>query len=231
MLEINQLYMQLPNMSIKLENTVFKPGLHVIIGPNGAGKTTFLHGIIGYGQQIKTRSVMYNNRKLNDTSDVISFIPQENPRFGINVDEYLRLTGNSNEASESIAYFSLDDYLDQPITTLSGGEFKRVLCAQVHHENKPVILADEIEAHLDVNQKYLVMDWLKEAARTKIVIASIHDLSLAMTYADTVTLMSEGNFIELTQDKNKLSEDKLSDAFNTSLKIMDVDGCLMVIRK
>ncbi|MFC3899323.1 ABC transporter ATP-binding protein [Aliicoccus persicus] len=231
MLEINQLYMQLPNMSIKLENAVLKPGLHVIIGPNGAGKTTLLHGIIGYGQQIKNRGILYNKRKLNDTSDVISFMPQENPRFGIHVDEYLRLTGNSNDASQSIARFSLEEFLDQPITTLSGGEFKRVLCAQVHHENKPVILADEIEAHLDINQKYLVMDWLKEEAKTKIVIASIHDLSLAMTYADSVTLMHDGNFIELTQDKNKLSEDKLSYAFNTSLKIRDVDGRLMVIRR
>lgn len=231
MLKINQLHIQLPNMSIELSNKTFEPGLHIIIGPNGAGKTTLLHGIIGYSELIKSRDVHYNQQQLVNTSEIISFIPQENPKFGINVSDYLHLTAQMNDADASIERFNLAPYLNQPITTLSGGEFKRVICAQVHHENKPVIIADEIEAHLDINQKYMVMDWLKEEAKTKTVIASVHDLSLAMTYADTVILMKSGEIVHHSEDKTKLSSEALSQAFDTVLKIVEVEGSTIVIRK
>lgn len=231
MLDIRQLHIELPMFSIQLNQANFNTGLHIFIGENGSGKTTLLHGIIGYGDHIKKRNIYYNNHQLHDTSEVISFIPQENPRFGINVDAYLSLTGRSNDTTKSIERFNLQQFLNQPIQTLSGGEFKRVLVAQVHHENKPIIIADEIEAHLDINQKYMVMDWLKEEAQTKTVIASVHDLSLAMTYADTITLIRNGQILKHSTDKTHITDQDLSHAFNTELKMIGMDHTIQVIRK
>lgn len=230
MLQISQLNIQLPIFSIELKDAVFDHGLHIIIGPNGAGKTALLHGIIGFNELIKSRTVLMDNYKIDDMSDVLSFIPQDNPRFGISVSDYIRMT-NDNNPIDSAAYFDVGHLLDQSITTLSGGEFKRVLCAQVKNEGKPIIIADEIEAHLDINHKYMIMDWLKEEAKHKTVIASIHDLNLAMTYADTLTIMRDGMFLTLTAQLETVGETLLSQAFDSEIKLLQIEDQTVVIRK
>ena len=230
MLEINQLKVQLPIFSISLNHAVFDRGLHIIIGPNGAGKTALLHGLIGFSEKIKSRSISVDGYMLNDTSEVMSFIPQDNPRFGISVRDYIHMTSKKKH-SESAEYFGASEVLEQSITTLSGGEFKRVICAQVRNENKPIIIADEIEAHLDINHKYMIMDWLKEEAKEKTVIASIHDLNLAMTYADTLTVMSEGQFLATTAPIDTVDSHLLARAFKSDIHLLQIDNQTVVIRK
>lgn len=230
MLQINQLHIELPVFTIELNNAVFEKGLHIIIGPNGAGKTALLEGIIGFSSYIKSRTMYMGGQPLNNTRDVLSFIPQDNPKFGISTRDYIRLT-NDKDPAKSAAYFDASHILEQSITTLSGGEFKRVVCAQVKNENKTVIIADEIEAHLDINHKYVVMDWLREEAKEKIVIATIHDLNLAMTYADTLTVMAGGMFLATAAPVDTVDDALLSQAFNSNIQLINIEGQTVVIRK
>ena len=222
MLKIDHLETMQRNFSLDIENVTFHRGVNIILGPNGGGKSTLLKGMLGYGgSHILSREIAYHGSALGDISDIISFLPQENPRFRIRVEEYLIMTAAAGKVAEErvaeiIRRFHIGHLLGRSIEELSGGEFKRVQCAQIALEDKPIIMIDEIEQGLDLFHQHEMMKWLTREGQKKIVITTMHEAQLAMTYGDTITLLQAGH-AEGPLPAAQVTSGQLSECYNIRL--------------
>jgi phosphonate transport system ATP-binding protein len=97
----------------------------------------------------------------------------------------------------------------QRAETLSGGQQQRVAIARALMQEPKIVLADEPIASLDPHNAAKVMDALKSINKEdgKTVIANLHTLDTARTYADRIIGMAEGKIVfdgppkELTDQK------------------------------
>src|SRR3546814_6995056 len=88
------------------------------------------------------------------------------------------------------------DLRDRIATELSGGERARVLFARALAVEAPALIADEPLASLDPGHQIDVMDMLRaEAAGGALVIAVLHDLTLAARYCDRLLLIDGGRIV------------------------------------
>ena len=88
------------------------------------------------------------------------------------------------------------DLRDRIATELSGGERARVLFARALAVEAPALIADEPLASLDPGHQIDVMDMLRaEAAGGALVIAVLHDLTLAARYCDRLLLIDAGRIV------------------------------------
>ena len=234
MLSVDKLSIDYGQFSIHADNLTFENGLHVLIGENGSGKSSLLTGIIGYNtKDIKARKLAFNHTPIDRTADYISYLPQQNISFQITVEDFIKMTArrrpSQNETDKVLQDFKLEGLRNASADSLSGGEFKRALCAQIHFEDKPVLLFDEIEQGLDINYQHLVMTWLKKLSSCRIVIMAMHDLNLALNYADTVTCMKRGTLTEVKVPAAEVTEKMLSDTFSREMKIIHYEGNIIAL--
>ncbi|KKK35148.1 hypothetical protein WN59_05860 [Salinicoccus sediminis] len=228
MLTIEKLEMDYGKFQMTAENMDFGQGLHVILGPNGSGKSSLMRGIIGYGGASMTkRAVYYEGERVLKTHRFLSYLPQNNPRFRLSVREYTGLTadaGNRALQDSLLEMFNLKPLSENTVEELSGGEFKRVQCAQIAMEQKAVLLLDEVEQGLDLKYQHRILKWMKGEAAKKTVIANMHDVPLAMTYADTITMMRDGKVLVQGIGPEDVTSAMLSDCYSIPLTVERREG-------
>jgi len=184
-----------------------------IVGPNGSGKTTLLrlmlsivkasNGTIEFdGQSVGA----YNSKEL---SQLRSSVPQSTTINSgltvLNIIELAQLKQTllwSNAESkkekalkdqaiqEAISITGVGGLLDRQIDSLSGGEKQKVLIARAIAQNTPIILLDEPTNHLDPSARIEILEIIRALKKTRVVV--LHDLDLALSYADRVFVMSDG---------------------------------------
>ena len=216
MLTINELSIDLGSFHLNM-NTKIRPGLTMIVGQNGSGKSTFLTGLTGfYDEKSGTvRDVNYNSKPLSHHT--YAYLPQEMPRSLLSVKDFV----------EMLDIFNLTDLRNARIETLSGGEFKRAQLAQIILEDKPILLLDEIDQSLDIAFQKHVFEYLS-TLKDKIIIASVHQLSLSLKYADEILVIKKGALLSQNAPQN-IDEITLSNAFDTSVKIRELSGSRHII--
>ncbi|QTA38748.1 ABC transporter ATP-binding protein [Thermosipho ferrireducens] len=197
--------------SVKNINISVKKGSFVgIIGPNGAGKSTILKlisrilkcddGTIEvFGNDISHIS----RRKL---ASYISFVRQEfSPAFEFKVREIVEMGGlhrkrsffsgyeNKNKLEEALGLVELSDFKERYFSTLSGGEQRRVLIARALYQGSPIIIVDELTAHLDISQAIHIAEILKKLTDSgKSVLAAFHNINIAAKYCDYIYGLKDG---------------------------------------
>jgi len=182
-----------------------------VIGPNGAGKSTLLSALAGLlkpdsgavrldGVSIHALSGMKLARRR-------AYLPQ-NPRceWPISVERLVALgltptlpalggLPASFGARITLALQACDllDHREQPATTLSGGELARAMLARALVADPDVLIIDEPIAGLDPKHALDTARRLQLLAQGgKLVVASIHDLTLAGRYASRIFALSNG---------------------------------------
>ena len=162
-----------------------------IIGPNGAGKTSLLRAIMGLVSPFEGR-VRYH-KILN-----FGYVPQSlhiPVFFPLTVRRFLEILPSkpSQCALESeVANSKLEALQHRLISTLSGGEWQRVLFARALLSHPDILVLDEPVSgldHIGAREIYQrIVHWKKNKRRTALIVS--HDLHLVMSSADRVLCLN-----------------------------------------
>lgn len=84
---------------------------------------------------------------------------------------------------------------EQSVTKLSGGQLQRVFLARVFAQSPQIILLDEPANHLDLRSQAELLESLQNwtAEEERCVLGVFHDISLALSFADTALLLEQGS--------------------------------------
>ena len=191
-----------------------------ILGPNGCGKTTLLRGIMGILPAQGTVTVdgetfkgMHTRKKAQRvalmsqlSSAYFAYTVYETVMLGRYAHLKRSAIWGESEKDNQIVRESLEKtgmfkYKDRLITELSGGQLQRVFLAQVFAQDPQVILLDEPTNHLDLKYQVELVETLKEWVQKekRCVVGVLHDINLALSFADTVLLMEQGTVKAINQ--------------------------------
>jgi iron complex transport system ATP-binding protein len=203
-----------------------------VLGANGAGKSTLLKVLAGLMKPSSGRVMLdakalpaYSTRQLAARR---AYLPQ-NPHleWPISVERLVALgltprlpaTGHLPEKfapaiANALEQCDLADKRQQPATTLSGGEFARAMLARAIVGNPGLLIVDEPITGLDPKHAMQSMQLLSDIARKgTLVIASLHDLTLAARYPGRVIILVDGTVIG---DTSLLTEELVHRAFGVT---------------
>ena len=189
-----------------------RPGEIVLLaGRNGAGKSTLLRLLVG-AERPAAGHVELHGRRLAQWPALarareVGFVPQEaeNP-FEFTGRELVtmgrhphRPRGSSLRADDLAAVDRALDavdaraFADRPVTTLSGGEHRRIAVARALATETPLLLLDEPTSNLDLEHALqLVQLLLRLRAAGRGVLVASHDLNLLARHCDRTVLLHEG---------------------------------------
>jgi len=190
-------------------------GMVAIFGRSGCGKTTLLN-VIGGLDSYLSGSVEIDGEKITTDSDAlrnrhIGYIFQNyNLSTGEtcfdNVAAALRLCGMSDKKdgdvihSRTMAALSavgMAPYAGRYPDTLSGGQKQRIAIARAIVKSPDIILADEPTGNLDETNTVMIMDILREIAKTRLVLIVTHEGYLVDKYCDRVIGITDGKITSI----------------------------------
>lgn len=114
----------------------------------------------------------------------------------------------------ALASVDLEDLARRDVLTLSGGERRRLAIAQVLTQQPDVYLLDEPTNHLDPQHQLDALRLFRERADTgAAVIASLHDVNLAVRYADRCLLLYGDGRWDIGATDDVLDEHRLTELY------------------
>ncbi len=197
----------LNNVSFTLPNT----GMVFIVGKSGSGKSTMLNliaGLDGYTSgDIIVNGVSFNDFTHSDFDNYrnqdIGFIFQdfclmdnltvyENVKFSLD----LQRKADDELIQETLKQTDLEGLNHRLPKELSGGQKQRVAIARALVKKPKLILADEPTGNLDSATSQQVLKILKNISETNLVLIISHNYDDAMTYADRIIELSDGQIVK-----------------------------------
>ena len=204
-----------------------------VIGPNGAGKSTLLGAMAG-DRAVAEGRVLLDGQPIGKWNKTL--LPQHSAVAfdftGLQI-VILGLLAHrsrlSDKAMRAIAEQTLGEtealgFAERPYTVLSGGERQRVQLARVLAQcdadpaARPFLLLDEPISGLDLAHQHAAL----ASARRRVdkglgVLAVLHDLNMAATYADRVGIVENGRLTALGPTDEVLLPERLSQTFATPI--------------
>jgi iron complex transport system ATP-binding protein len=186
-----------------------------VIGPNGAGKSTLLATLAGLARPDRGTVLM-------DDAPLTTLTPRELARrrawlpqsarcewplsvarmVALGLAPRLRGFGEPGPAEQArieavLADCDLLALRDQAVTTLSGGELARAMLARALVADPEVLIVDEPLAGLDPAHAWDAARRLRALAveEGRLVIASIHDINIALRRATRVWALRDGQLL------------------------------------
>ncbi|MFP4000035.1 MAG: ABC transporter ATP-binding protein [Desulfobacterales bacterium] len=222
-------------LSLGLEQGRF----YAVIGPNGCGKTTLMDLMCGH-RKPESGSLRLNKNSLDSYSARalarhVALVPQEyRVNFPYTAKEVVAMAryphlprfsapaaGDMELVESAMRECGAEMLADRFMTELSGGEKQRVVFARALAQKTPVLLLDEPCANLDIRHALILME--AAAGRTKkqgnTVTAVMHDINLALRYADELILMARGKIAAAGRVRDVLEPGVLKRVFGVEARI------------
>ncbi len=179
-----------------------------ILGPNGSGKTTLLHTLAGL-RPPRAGAVELDGQPLDalerrEIARRLGLMPQDTPDpFPATVLEtaligrhpHLSRWQWEGPADRQMALAALETVglagcAHRSVSSLSGGERRRLAFATLLVQDPPLLLLDEPTNHLDFPHQHAVLERLSRlAADGRGVAMSLHDVNLARRYCSHALLL------------------------------------------
>ncbi|PDT89621.1 heme ABC transporter ATP-binding protein [Bradyrhizobium sp. Y36] len=230
--------------------TVAAGEMVAIIGPNGAGKSTLLRLLSG---DLRPNAGEVRLKRRN----IASFTPRElaarramlsqhvNVTFPFTVEEIVLMGAGERSAREAgllvdaaLEEVGLADFRERQLPTLSGGEqqrahFARVLvqlaCGEAEH-GPGLLLLDEPTSSLDLRHQIdLVEAARRRAGGGTAVIAILHDLNLAIRFADRLVVLNGGRLTADGPRTEIVTREIIRDIFEIDAVVHQADGVPYVL--
>ncbi len=220
------------------------PGrLVALLGRNGAGKSTLLHALAGL-RPADAGTVYVEGRPLaewprREFARRIALLPQstDDPFPGTVLDT--ALVGRHPHLSfwawegaydraiarRCLTEVDLAEIEARDVTTLSGGERRRLAVAAVLTQDPPVFLLDEPIQQLDPRHQLDLLQRfraLADAGRT--VVMSLHDAGLAARYADDALLLAGDGSWAFGPASEVLDERSIGRLYGIAVRELRWDG-------
>lgn len=200
------------NFSLDIQEKEFV----VLLGPSGSGKSTTLRMLAGLEEissgKIQIKDKVINNIPSKDRGIAMVFqnyalYPhmnvEENIGFG------LKMRGmNKKEVTEKVEYamelLNLTVHRDKKPGNLSGGQQQRVALGRAIVRDSEIFLMDEPLSNLDARLRGVMREEIvrlhNELEATTVYVT--HDQIEAMTMADRIVVMNEGEIQQVDSPKN-----------------------------
>lgn len=174
-----------------------------LLGPNGAGKTTIIRLLQGalaptegqlhiLGEDVRGRSILEVKKR-------VGIVPQNPGMYpDLTVREYLHFVAALYGKGEVVATarrYDLEEYIDRPLSTLSGGYQRRLLVAAAVMSGPALLLLDEPTVGLDPLAAAETRGLLRDAMQGRTVFMSTHNLAEAEELCDTVIILRRGTVL------------------------------------
>ena len=221
------------NLILKNINISFRDNEFVaILGPSGSGKTTILN-IIG-GLLTKTKGSLiidgidtdqfkdenwdyYRNSEIGyifQNYNLINHLSIHNNIIMPNV-----IKGKINRNREKNLYEKFNVKTNAKLVKdLSGGEQQRVAIARSLINDPKIIICDEPTGALDTKNSVIIMEYMREISKEKLVIMATHNEELAKKYATRIIRIEDGLIINDNKPYLETKDKKLNKIKKTKTK-------------
>ena len=226
-----------------LDLDVARGELIAVLGQNGSGKSLTMHTLAGL-RAAESGTVELNGMDVaaadrQQTAKYLALLPQH-------VDDIFPATvldtaligrhphiGRLNwESDADIEYalaalmsVDLEGLASRDVLTLSGGERRRLAIAQVLTQQPQLFLLDEPTNHLDPQHQLEALRLFREKADDgAAIIASLHDVNLAVRFADRCLLLYGDGRWDLGPASDILNTKRLSALYTTAMDAVDWRG-------
>jgi len=226
---------------------------HVIMGANGAGKTTLLKLLAGdlqpsegeiYLQDKPVRH--YTKKELAAKRGVLSQHYQI--AFPIAATDIVMMGRypffNSSPrkmdrdiCNQALQMMQSHELSSREYNTLSGGEAQKIHMARVlaqiweaGESNEKVLFLDEPVSHLDLKYQHELLSTAKHLCNRHVtIVAILHDINLALMYADHIIFLKGGQLIHETTDAAGVTPEVIRNVFDVSANVVDLEGGKRVV--
>ncbi len=241
-LAIDNLSVSVPGRKLVSELSArFEPGEFVaILGRNGAGKTLTMLTLAGL-RRPASGSVQIDGRRVEETKrrDVarkLALLPQTvDDIFPASVLETALIGRHPHVGSlqwesatdrqiamRALEAVDLAELAERDVLTLSGGERRRLAIAQILTQSPAIYLLDEPTNHLDPQHQLDTLELFRGIADDGgTVIACLHDVNLAVRFADRCLLLYGDGRWECGPRDEILDERRLEGLYDTPMEAVD----------
>jgi iron complex transport system ATP-binding protein len=216
-----------------------------IVGPNGAGKSTLLRLMSGDlrcsrgAVRLKGRELAsFSSRELARHRFMLS--QHVSVSFPFTVEEIVAMGAGERARAAAqplvdaaIAELELEPFRRRELPTLSGGEqqrahFARVLvqlaCGEADH-GPGALLLDEPTSSLDMRYQINLVEIARRRARAgTAVVAVLHDLNLAVRFADRIVVLHRGAIAADGRPAETITSRMIRDVFDVTTDIGSDDS-------
>lgn len=219
-----------------------------IIGPNGSGKSTLIKCISGY-KTPASGQILINNKNISSysTKEIAKTMALIQQHFAMEYNftviqmvlmgrnPHIKRMQNETLKDYNIAYASLKrteifHLKSRSITTLSGGEWQRMILARALCQQASIMLLDEPVAGLDIKHQINLMSTVSSLAKSDNIttVCVLHDLNLASYYSDTIVLLKQGKIYKSGKPKDVLTKSILEHVYETNIDIFNINGRMYI---
>lgn len=208
------------------------PGIVSLLGRNGAGKTTLFNIVAGLtspdGGVVKLGEQNLGDVPLYVWQRPIALVPQftEVPRW-LSVVDYVRYSAYLRGIARKKAKPAAADALDQvalsnlaaaKVSTLSGGERRRLSLAAALVAEPSVLLLDEPTAGLDLFQRDAMLGVIRRTCQHRLVIVATHQIDDAIDVGGPLLILRQGRIMHYESAQSLTDQDSHSQVSSASVR-------------
>lgn len=237
MIEMKGLYAGYPGRPV-LENITLDirfGEVLIIVGPNGCGKSTLLKTACGLlapsDGEILLDGVPMKSCSTKEIAQRVAYLPQSRSVPNITARRmvlhgrfpYLSYPRHYGErdweaVEQALKWVGAEELAFESLPQLSGGQRQKIYLAMALAQGTQTILMDEPTTYLDVSCQLEVMALSRRLAEEgKAVVLVLHDLCMALQYAQRVVLLAEGRVRQIGTPEEVYRSGSLEEVMGVSL--------------